>query len=386
MKTDGLYPNDHELRINPNLNELNRDTLTNSSSIPGTESHPIDFLIVGQGIAGTLLAYFLELKGQTVRVVDDGYERSASRVAAGIVNPITGRRFIKSWRIDELIPFARQTYRALEDLLGISIYHEQPLIRSIFTIAEENDWISRTADPSYDAYLEEYAELGSYAGRLIPARSYGAVRQAAQVDLPLLLAAYRDRLQTKGALIDEGFDHQRMTLTAAGAAYEGLHFQRVVFCEGYRALENPFFNYLPFKGDKGEVLIVRIPGLRFDRIIKHRVFIVPLPDDRYWVGATYVHRYQDDRPTPEGRQTLEEKLRSTLQVPFEIVEHRAAVRPTVKDRRPFLGNHLKYPQLSIFNGLGTKGSSLGPLWAHHLAAFLVDGAALDPEVSIRRFE
>lgn len=352
----------------------------------GSKERPIDFLIVGQGIAGTLLAHFLESEGQSVRVVDDGYQRSASRVAAGIINPVTGRRFIKSWRIDELAPFARQTYRRLEDLLGISVYHEKPLIRSIFSIGEENDWIARTGDPAYGAYLQDRAKLETYQAKIVAARDYGEVLQAAQVNLTALIEAYRGRLRAGGQLVVGAFDFKGLVLSSGTAAYRGHHFRQVVFCEGIRANANPFFNYLPFKGDKGEVLIVRIPGARFEKILKHRVFIVPLEDDLYWIGATYVHQFVDDLPTAEGRETLEDRLRATLTIPFKVVEQRAAIRPTVKDRRPFLGCHPEFPQLAIFNGLGTKGTSLGPFWAHHLTQFLVNNAALDPEVDIRRFE
>ncbi len=345
-----------------------------------------DFLLIGQGLAGTLLAHFLRREGRSVFVIDAGDGRAASRVAAGLINPITGRRYVKSWRVDELLPAARATYRVLETELGLSVYHPRPLIRSIFTVGEENDWLSRSGDPAYAGYVEETADLGPYAGCLAPARGYGGVGQAAQVDLGELCAAYRLRLQREQRLAEEPFRHGELELTAQGVRYGDLQARRAVFCEGYRGAANPFFSYLPFQGDKGDVLLVRFPGHTFDRIVKHKVFIVPLKGELYWVGATYQHRYETDAPTPDGRVRLLGRLEETVRVPFEEVGHRAAVRPTVSDRRPLLGRHPKHPQLALFNGLGTKGASLGPFFARQLAAHLTGGAPLDAEVDIRRFE
>ena len=344
-----------------------------------------DFLIIGQGIGGTLLAHFLLQAGSRVHVVDWGGERSASQVAAGIINPLTSRRFVKSWRVDELIPFARETYRAIERQFGIEVYRERELIRAIFTVQEENDWLSRAGDPAYASYMDEVADLGTFEGRIRPARGYGGVRQAAQVDLAALCEAYRARFIREGSFVREYFDHKSLKLTEEGVKYKDILARQLVFCEGYLGARNPFFRFLPFQGDKGEVLIIKVPGAGFDKIIKHRVFIVPLKDERYWTGATYLRHFEDDRPTGAGREMILDRLKDTLLIPFEIVGHRSAVRPTVSDRRPLLGRHPEFSQLALFNGLGTKGASLGPFFASQMACFLTEGRPLDEEVDIRRF-
>ncbi|MCB0548281.1 MAG: FAD-binding oxidoreductase [Phaeodactylibacter sp.] len=345
-----------------------------------------DFLIIGQGLAGTLLAYFLEQAGKSVHVVDQYDERAATQVAAGIINPITGRRYVKSWKVDELIPFARHTYRALESDLGISVYHERNILRALFNSREENDWMARIGEEGYAEYMLDAAGLEAYAEKTAPAFSYGEVRHSAQVEVGKLAGAYRAYLAEKKALTAEPFDYEELELTGSGVRYGGLEAGTAVFCEGHRACFNPYFNYLPFGGAKGEVLIVRIPDAGFAKILKHRVFIVPLQDGLYWVGSTYGWNYGDDNPTTEGREFLEGRLRDILTVPFEVVEHRAAIRPTVKDRRPFLGRHPEYDQLALFNGLGTKGASLGPFWAKHMADFLTENVTLERVVDISRFE
>lgn len=345
----------------------------------------LDYLIIGQGIAGTLLAHFLEKEGQQIMVVDPGLEGSSTVTAAGLMNPITGRRYVKSWRVDELLPFARATYRELEEKLHIRIFHPRHILRTLFNAREENDWLLRTGDPAYQPYMLEKAELGAYHDHTEPAYSYGEVQHSAQVDIGDLARAFRHYLQHSHRLLEETFDHSLVRFQPDGVHYRDLQARAVVFAEGYRAKDNPFFNYLPFGGAKGEVLIVRIPDAGFEKVLKHRIFIAPLGNDLYWIGNTNHNRFDHLDPTPEGKAFLLERLQDLLRLPFEIVSHQAAVRPTVRDRRPFLGAHPGIPNCFIFNGLGTKGTSLGPFWARHLTQFLLLHQPLDPEVDIRRF-
>ena len=346
-----------------------------------------DFIIVGQGVAGTLLAHFLEENGQTVFAVDRYSANAASQVAAGIINPITGRRYVKSWRADELIPFAVQTYRKLEQKLGVPIFHPRNIIRTLFNQGEENDWLARTGDPGYQPYMLDQAVLDDYATKTVLAYSYGEVTHSGQTDLARLTQAYRNRLCEQDQLLETAFDYGQLEASGNRVRYaDEVEAQAIIFAEGYQGSSNPYFSYLPFGGAKGEVLIVRIPDAHFEKILKHRIFVVPLAEaDLYWVGSTYDWKYDGPTPTQKGRDFLEQRLQDVLNLPFEIVAHGAAVRPTVKDRRPFLGRHPKLETVFIFNGLGTKGASLGPYWAHHLTEHLLQGAALDPAVDIRRF-
>lgn len=345
-----------------------------------------DYIIVGQGLAGTLMAHFLEEAGKQIYVVDQPDERAASQVAAGLINPVTGRRYVKSWKIDQLLPFAEKTYRNIEAKFNIKIYHQRNVLRTLFNSREENDWLLRTAEPGYESYLQDGARLGKYAEHTFPAFSYGEVQRAAQVNLPLLTESYRQHLVQSNRLLSEKFDYSAIVCEQDQVQYQQIRARKIIFCEGHKAIHNPYFNYLPFRGAKGEVLIIRIPDIDFEKVLKHRVFIAPLGDDLYWVGSSYVWQYQDEHPTPQGKAFLMDRLADILAVPFEVVEHRSAIRPTVKDRRPFLGVHAEWPQLALFNGLGTKGTSLGPFWAKALQAHLCKGEPLAPEVNIKRFE
>ncbi|MBL7793554.1 MAG: FAD-binding oxidoreductase [Saprospiraceae bacterium] len=386
----------------------------------------VDTLIVGQGLAGTLLAHFLIEAGQTVCVIDDDYPRAATRVAAGVINPVTGRSFVKSWRVDELIPFARQTYQQLESLLGLPLYHERNIIRALSHQGDENDWLGRSADPAYHDYIIDPADVSAFTGKINPAFSYGELQHASQVDIGRLCAAFRSFLINKNSFQKETFDYNKLEISISAetqnfasqqitpptpegetlphtvashsrivvqsqsrkVAYQGITAASLVFAEGAKAIHNPYFSYLPFIGDKGEVLIVKIPGARFPKMLKQGVFVIPFgkpEEELYWIGTTYERNFEHDDPSPQSKATLIDQLNEVLTLPFEVVDHLAAIRPTVKDRRPFLGFHPQFEQLAIFNGLGTKGTSLAPFWAKHLADRLVHGSPLDRQVDIARF-
>ena len=345
----------------------------------------IDYLIVGQGLAGTLLSYFLNKAGQSVQVIDQLKPNAASQVAAGLINPITGRRYVKSWKADHLIPFAKETYRQLEKEFEVQFYTERNILRTLFNSREENDWMLRTGEEGYQKYMLDQVELGAYEAFTTKAFSYGEVRYAAQVNLAKLITRYRKHLKENHQIIEAPFNYDALKMTDQGITYEEVRARNIIFCEGHQAVNNPFFNYLPFGGAKGEVLIVKIPEVNFKKILKHRIFIAPLGDDLYWIGATYDWNIEQDQPSEKGKSFLQNRLEDILEVPYEIMDHKAAVRPTVKDRRPFLGAHPEWRQVFIFNGLGTKGASLGPYFAKQMVDFLIEDTPLEDAVDINRF-
>ena len=347
--------------------------------------HP-DFLIVGQGIAGTLLAHFLARAGIRVLVLDKPHPAASSLKAAGIINPITGRRYAKSWMIEQLLPFAKNTYLQLEQEFQIELWHERNLLRALPSIQDENEWLRRSAFPDFKPWFAHQADLSGLEGVLKPVYAWGETMGAAQVNFPALLTAFRSKLKKDKALREEDFDFKKLDLGGANPIYDGMEVKAVVFCEGARAVANPFFGYLPFVPTKGEFLVVKIPGVDFPKMIKNGVTIVPAGEGTYWVGATSRFEFEDECPSAQQRAWLLNKLQNALAVPFEVIRHDAAIRPTVFDIRPFIGPHPKYKGLFIFNGLGTKGASLAPFFAHHFTRFLVDGHPLMPEVDIQRFE
>lgn len=348
-------------------------------------SKQVDFIIVGQGLAGSLLAFFLHKKNQRLLVVDPGHTGTASTVAAGIINPVTGRRYVKAWRIDDLVSFARQTYQQLETLLGADLYRDRHVLRTLFSVTEQNHWMSRLGDEGYEKYLLPEAEPGIWPDLIHPVFAFGELSQGAQVNLPTLLSGFRSWLRERHDLVEDTFFYEELDRSSERLQYRGWSAKAIVFCEGYQSKHNPYFNNLPYEGAKGEVLHIRLAGPQPEKLLRHHFFLVPMEDGTYWAGSNYIWRYDNEAPTPEGKTWLIGQLEKILKVPYEIASHKAAVRPTVKDRRPLLGVHPDFKNIFIFNGLGTKGASQGPFFAQHMASYLLENTPLDPEVDIRRF-
>ena len=343
-----------------------------------------DYIIVGQGLTGTLLAHALLEKGKTIHVFDNHHKGASSTVAAGIINPVTGRRFVKSWKIDELIPFAKKRYQELEVLLGAKFYYPKNVLRVFFSAKDENIWLEKTGAPHLEKYVLETDDLGAFEGKIKTGVGIGEIQKSAQMDMPLLLKKSKAYFLNKKIINVEPFDYQQVKMGDGVVFYKNIKAKKIIFCEGQQGRNNPWFGHLPFEVAKGEVLLIKIPDANFDKMLKHKLFVVPLPDGLYWVGSTYDWNSTDDLPTEKAKLNLIEKLNKILTVPYEIIDHQSAIRPTTFDRRPFLGLHPQYDCLAIVNGMGTKGTSLAPYFVQEFVDFLLEGKMINKEADAFR--
>ncbi len=342
-------------------------------------------MIVGQGLAGSLLAYFLLKRGQSIHIFDNNHQGASSKVAAGLMNPITGRRFVKSWMIDDLFPFAEKTYRSIEKEFDVEIYKKREILRALFNIKEENSWDERSGIDSYEPYMNSAPEATGVAALFKGPFSWGGLPGAGQVDVPLLLQTFQVHFREKDLLDNEAFQYDALGFGETGVNYKGIQAKKIIFCEGHQARFNPWFSVLPFVPSKGEMLQITLPVHDLKNIVKHKSYIAPLPNQTYWIGSTYEWNDLTESPSEKGRESLVNALDKMMAVPYKVVNHLAAIRPTVKDRRPFIGEHPDNNSLLIFNGLGTKGTSLGPYWANEFCDHLLNGKELLSEVNIARF-
>lgn len=363
----------------PNINESKKYNILKQ----------LDYIIVGQGLAGTLLAYLLMKAGQKIILIDSDLDMTASKVAAGIINPVTGRRIVKSWRVDEFLPIAKSIYQNIEQIFNISIYKNIEICKAIRTVEEENEWLLRAGYPAYQAYCgQEPPDMRHFETKIHPFHAFATILQAAQVDVPQLISFFKSHFNQNNILLKESFDYDDLEILENEVQYRGfLKAKKIIFCEGAGGAKNPFFEHLPFNLDKGELLKIKIPNAPFDKIFKNHLSIVPLDaaQNLYWVGATNEWKFTHPYPTDIQKQLIINELNTILTVPFEVIAHQAAIRPTVKDRRPFIGLHPNFPVLAIFNGFGTKGTSLIPFWAAHFTDVLLHQQKLDSEVNIHRF-
>ena len=345
-----------------------------------------EILIIGQGLTGTILSYLLYKQGIEHKVLDNNHKNAATLAAAGIINPITGRRYVKSWMIDSLIPAAKLFYGDIQDFLKIDILRETSIIRALNNPGQEHNWINSIDRPDYDVYAEENGSLRGYQDFVREKDSYGIIKQALQVDIAKMICSYKDFLNSTGNLITGEFDFNVIDLDQPTIKFEEFNFKKVVFCEGYRVIENPLFNHIPFEHSKGESFTLQIDGLETREILRDDIFLVPLGKNQFWCGGGYEWIYENDQPTLRFKKSWTAKIDDLLKVPYKMSDQKAGIRSTVVDRRPILGNHPDFNNIYLFNGMGTKGTSLSPYWAEKLLEFMLEGKPLDKEVDVNRFE
>jgi glycine oxidase len=343
----------------------------------------VDFVVVGQGLAGTTLAWQLLRRGLRVMVIDHEVGGS-SRVAAGLVTPVTGKRLAKSWRWDELYPAATAFYRDLEPELGAVFFHQRPAMR-LFASEEERDEFDRRAAGMLAGLVRKLDHVP--AAFAAPLGGF-EMPHAARLDVPRYLDLSREYFRRHGAYLASELELPRdVELTRDGIRLPrlGLEARGLVFCRGFAPESEPWFGGVAFNAAKGEMLTLRIPGLAEDRVVHRGVWLAPVGRDVFRCGSTYTWEPLDCEPTAEGRAEIESRLGEFLQLPFEVIDHRAAIRPVIDAGFPVLGRHPAFPQLAYFNGLGSKGSLLAPFFAEQLAAGLAGQREVEPELDVRRF-
>ena len=344
----------------------------------------VDYIIVGLGLAGLAFAEVLERNDKSFVVFEDDSQNS-SLVAGGVYNPVILKRFTPVWDALDQLKVAIPFYKSLEEKLSVQFDYPIDIYRIFTSVEEQNNWFNACDKPFFEAYM--IAEVVKNTNSHIHAPfGYGRITNTGKIDTKALLEAYRSYLVGKGQLINESFDYSLLELQNEAVSYKNINANQLVFCEGYGVVKNPYFKNIPLKEAKGELLTIHAPDLKFDFIVKSSIFIMPLGNDYYKIGATFNWTDKTLNPTEEAKEELLSKLDKIISVPYKVVEQSAGIRPTVKDRRPILGRHSQYKQLSILNGLGTRGVMLVPKLAKQLYSHLEENQILDTIIAIDRFE
>lgn len=345
------------------------------------QSTHIDYLIVGQGLAGTLLAYELSKLGKSILVINNNKEFISSKVAAGMFNPISGKRMVIGWKISELLETSQKTYTELEGIINKPLFHKQNIYNVFGSVKEQNDLSVRMEDAAFAKYVNiEVAEEANVK----QAFSAFEIIGSGWVNLPNLLNGYAQILKEKNALLDEVFGYTGLRYENEKWYYKNYVCDKIVFCEGYKSIDNPFFNWLPFVLCKGDVLIIKC-NITNKKIVKKGIYLVSIGEGLFKVGATYEWSDLSETPSEKGRQFLIEKLNELLDTEYEIVNQIAGIRPTTKDRRAIIGEHPEHKGMYILNGLGTKGVMQAPYLAKELIKCMENNKEIENEISIKRF-
>ena len=330
----------------------------------------------------------MQQAGQSFRLVGSSQIPGAAKVAAGVINPVTGRWMTKSWRFDDFAPEAARFYAEVGYRFSKRLYHPLPAVRFCLNAEDVKRAKRRSRNPRYGNVLGAYEEPES--NRTIFNNSHGTFRiqEVAYVDLPLFIETLRAYFQAGGRYQDQVFAHSRLEKTETGWSYAGHGYDRVVFCEGAALKENPLFRNLPLKPAKGETLLCRSDGFELKKELTHHgKWLLPYPDGSFRIGATYDESDLSPDPTEAAKDELSEAFHAMTRGahPLDVLDQPAGIRPSTSDARPFLGAHPTAPELYVFNGLGSKGASLAPTLSRELLDFISGEKALDPETDISRF-
>jgi len=344
----------------------------------------VDYIIVGLGLAGLAFTRELTKNGKTFIVFEDGSQNS-SMVAGGMYNPVILKRFTPVWNAISQLEIALPFYSELEKEFNKKYDYKVDIYRIFKSIEEQNNWFIACDKPKLSNYMIPQVINQNHNG-IIANFGFGKLTNTGRIDTKTLLYNYKQQLQNKDIIKYESFNYSQLELLDNSISYKGITSKKIIFCEGFGLQNNPFFNYLPMQEAKGELLIIHAPNLNVDFLIKAAVFVLPLGNNIYKVGATFNWKDKTKKPSEVGKQELIEKLESFITVPYKIVEHIAGIRPTVKDRRPLIGTHPKHKNMAILNGLGTRGIMIAPSAAIDLYKYLEENIELDNEVDINRFQ
>jgi len=344
----------------------------------------VDYIIIGQGICGTFLSWNLIKAGKTVLVIDEPSLFSASKVASGVINPVTGRRIVRTWEIETLMPYAVQAYTEMGNELGLNLirqcnvldFHSTPQMKLAFKerLPNETTYLKLPKNPKQ---WNEYFNSSFGIGEINPCWL---------IDIQAMLDGWRKKLIEQDALLNTHFNLSDTSILNDKIIYKDYTANKIIFCDGTTGLNNPYFHLLPFAPNKGEALIASIPDLPLTHIYKQGISIVPWRDGLYWIGSSYEWNFSNPNPTEAFKNKIEHQLKHWLKLSYSIVDHLASVRPANMERRPFIGFHPINSSIGIMNGMGTKGCSLAPFFANQFTEAILNGSPINPLADVNRFQ
>jgi len=343
----------------------------------------VDFIIVGFGLAGMAMCKELEDHQHSFIVIDNDFQVS-SKVAAGVFNPVILKRFTPVWNAKEQLENLFPYYEDLKGRLGKEYLTYFDTYKVFKSIEDQNNWFGACDKPLLAPYLNPNIDKEPIHG-IQYFNGFGKVKSTGRVLVKEMIKDYKKYIKAKNQLLEDAFVYDDLEIHNNMVLYKGVKSKYIVFAEGFGLKKNPFFNDLPLTGTKGEMLFVKAPNLKLQFQIKSSLFVLPVGNDIYWVGATFNNKDKSAKPTNEGRKELVDKLKTIITVPFEVIEQFAGIRPTVKDRKPMLGKHAKFNNLFIFNGLGTRGVMIAPTAAKKLYQYIINNQPLPIEIDVNRF-
>ncbi len=345
----------------------------------------LDYILVGCGVAGTNLAIHLEEAGKKIIIIDDNQKTCSSIVAAGVLNPITGKRLVKSWQSENALPYAKEFYLNLEKTLKSKFFYENKILQVCKSKEEEELWNFRREDESYSFFLKGRLKANSLE---CIKDTFGSfyIEGVARIETEIFCAKSKEYFKENNLYKEDNFDYSQLKTEGDFVEYKGIKARAIIFCEGYKAIENPFFNWLPFAPAKGEILVFKTDAKLPKEIIHKEKWLMKIDEETFRCGSTWDRENFNQEVREEAVEELTKALKNILQntTKLELCDKSAGVRPCTKTTRPFLGTHPKNSKLYIFNGFGSKGYALSPYFASEFTKYLETNYQFESQANISR--
>jgi len=347
----------------------------------------LDFLIIGQGLAGSLLAWVLHQQGYTVRITHNPDYTGASRVAAGMINPITGLRLALSENITAQLGAANHLYQRLAQYFNTPFFYPRTIARLFRNEIEQDGYQKRAGQQRFNKYLGNRFSRATQAMPIQHELGGFFIRQGGYLDTTKCLDVLHQYFSANKLTMDKTVEHNELQFNSDKIIWQGLRATQTIFCEGARMLDNPWFSWLPMQALHGDILTLRGPDIHSNTILNFGHWLLPLQGNTYRYGATIHPDHADPTPLPSGRTQLLSELNAiTSATTFTCLSHQAGIRPATRDRMPFIGKHPVYGSVFIFNGFGSKGSLTIPYYLEQFIHLLCQQKPVDANCDIRRYQ
>ena len=342
------------------------------------------YLIVGQGLAGSLLAFSLLEKGEEVLIADDYKHASASQVAAGMWNPVTFKRLAASWLAKEMLEEMNLTFRKFEDQLQTKFFHALPVARIFNSIQDANFWDEKSDHPDVGRYLSARTNKSIQENFNSPFGN-SEVNECGWLNVPLFREAARNYFIQHGNFIEDAVNENEVEYLERSVIWKGRTFDKLILCNGIGVNQWKGLEHLDLIPNHGQVLDLKIENLEIDAIVNFGQFLLPYGSNKFRLGATYNWNEVPDEPTEKAKEFLLSELKQRIEQDIVVENQKTGFRPTTRDRRPIVGFSKDNDLLGVFGGLGSKGVLLAPYFSKLFASVLVEGTYIPKEVSAARF-
>lgn len=344
----------------------------------------VDVLIVGQGICGSILSYQLIKKGKTVIVIDENKTNTSSKVASGVINPVTGRRAVTTWLASEILPYCNSFYNQLQSEFCLPIISQKNIL-SFHINQQRKDTYEKRLEEEYN-YLTEFTESNELRTFFNFQHGVTEINPIYLIEVQNIISAVKEFLIQQHSYLQEKFIEENLIITNHEIKYQNIFANKIIYCNGIQSMNSFFWRKLPFVRNKGQAIIVEIDNLPPNKIYKFgTTTLVPWYNNYWWVGSTYELHFFTEEPTIDFLKNTENNLTVFLKSKFKIINHIAAVRPATVERRPFVGFHPMHKNIGILNGMGTKGCSLAPYFSNQFVNHFLNNNLLHPEADVHRF-